>query len=137
MLFSQPKRGSDAVECRSHLRIVWKLTDNTTGSSLYPGDMQLLMPPPSRYPAQARTEHREGATVITITIGGKGEILLMKIEKSSGSDDLDQAAMNYAKTLRFQPGTVNGMPTISGIGITVIWTLDPNEGLVLEKSKAK
>jgi TonB family protein len=127
MLFSQPKRGGDAIDCRSHIRIVWKLAPNEADPNASRQDVLVFAAPQSWYPAQARAEHREGASVVAVVIGGDGALVDERIYKSSGSDDLDNAALAYVKTLRLKAATIDGKPLLSTAGVVIAWTLDPKE----------
>lgn len=133
MIYSQPKQEEVPVDCRAHLRIVWKFT----GEPEEPGTRPLeLVPPQSLYPARARAERREGAALVSVITGMDGRVMDMKILKSSGSDDLDEASMAYVKALRIQGAQIDGRNTLSNAGVVVVWTLDPKEASALAHGKS-
>lgn len=132
MLYSQPKRGDAPVDCVAHLKIVWKLNGPPPDPAAAP---QKLVPPQSLYPAGARAEHREGAALIAIAVGTDGNVREMKVIKSSGSDDLDDASMAYVKALRIRGAQIDGRYMLSGVDVIVVWTLDPKEASSLAHGK--
>lgn len=62
------------------------------------------------YPANAKREGREGSVVVAVYVDAKGKITDIKVDESSGSPDLDEGAVKYARTWKFKPGTRNGVP---------------------------
>jgi TonB family protein len=137
MLYSQPRRGNDAIDCRWHVRIVWKLTPNDASTDERPENVLAFVAPQSWYPPKARAEHREGGALIAVTIGSDGALMREFVYRSSGSDDLDNASLAYVKTLRLKPATIEGKPAVSIASIAIAWTLDPNEVPITQKPSGK
>lgn len=135
MLFTPPKRGNEAIDCSLRFRIIWKLTGDTDVAQVTQGDSRIFKPPFSWYPAQARTDHREGLAVIAVEIGADGKLMKSAVAKSSGSSDLDNASLEYVKTLQFSTISTNGRPIISGAVLFVVWTLKESDGT--DPSKVK
>ncbi|MFP5406193.1 MAG: energy transducer TonB [Gammaproteobacteria bacterium] len=65
-------------------------------------------PPP--YPKLARRLGEEGDVLLDIRVERDGRVSEVRLERSSGFDRLDQAAMDTVRTWRFQPATVDGQP---------------------------
>jgi len=59
---------------------------------------------PPKYPEEARKNHQTGLTVIKIMVGKSGKVISTQVEKSSGFDSLDEAALETAKQWEFTPG---------------------------------
>jgi protein TonB len=63
------------------------------------------------YPVQSRRLGEQGSLVLEVLIDVDGRVLDAKLVQSSGSDRLDQAALDGVKSnYRFFPGTVDGKP---------------------------
>ncbi|MGN6517183.1 MAG: energy transducer TonB [Rhizomicrobium sp.] len=121
-IYSQPKLGNQPIACSHYLRINWKL-EGQAGGGLWQSEIVVLTPPEALYPPGALAEHREGVTSMAVTLAKNGSLMKVAVMRSSGSDDLDAAAVAFAKTRSFKPGEVDGHPTGSVIGVTIPWTL--------------
>jgi protein TonB len=61
------------------------------------------------YPEASRRLSEEGTATVHVCVGAGGkQSAAPSIVQSSGKERLDQAALNYAKDQRFQPGTEDG-----------------------------
>ena len=65
-------------------------------------------PPP--YPAMARRMGEEGEVRLDVQVGPDGQVLEVRLKKSSGSRLLDQTAIETVKKWRFSPATLDGRP---------------------------
>jgi protein TonB len=65
-------------------------------------------PPP--YPAMARRLGEEGEVRLDVHVGVDGNVIEVRLKKSSGSHLLDQTAIETVKKWRFKPATVDGRP---------------------------
>jgi protein TonB len=65
-------------------------------------------PPP--YPAMARRMGEEGEVRLDVQVGADGQVLEVRLKKSSGSRLLDQTAIETVKKWRFSPATIDGRP---------------------------
>jgi len=65
-------------------------------------------PPP--YPAMARRMGEEGEVRLDVHVGTDGSVIEVRLKKSSGSQLLDQTAIDTVKKWRFKPATVDGRP---------------------------
>lgn len=62
------------------------------------------------YPAAAARLGESGKVVLSLLVGLDGRVTDSKIEKSSGSQRLDQAARQALSLCQFTPGSVDGKP---------------------------
>ncbi len=62
------------------------------------------------YPAAAARLGETGEVVLSLLVGVNGRVVDSRIEKSSGSPRLDQAARQALSLCQFTPGTVDGQP---------------------------
>ncbi|MDF3036946.1 MAG: energy transducer TonB [Paucimonas sp.] len=76
------------------------------------------------YPARALRDELEGTTIVAFLIGTDGRVADSRIEKSSGSKDLDNAAKVGLGRCKFTPGTIDGVPQESWTKVTYVWKLD-------------
>jgi len=74
------------------------------------------------YPGAARRNHESGAALVSFLIETDGTVRQPAITKSSGLEDLDDAALACVLSWRFVPATVNGSPVELGWRANVIWT---------------
>ncbi len=61
--------------------------------------------PQPDYPINARARRTQGRGVFTLVLTERGEVASIQILKSTGSQDLDNAAENALRKWRFKPGT--------------------------------
>jgi protein TonB len=57
-------------------------------------------------------------------IGIDGKVKKAKLIKSSGSPDLDDAAMSALQLCRFTPGKLDGQPAEAWTIVQYVWTLE-------------
>jgi len=76
------------------------------------------------YPAAARRANETGTVRLRFLIDVNGKVLDSKIERSSGSRRLDEAARAGLSLCRFRPGMVNGRPEQSWGSIDYVWKLE-------------
>jgi protein TonB len=65
------------------------------------------------YPDISRRNGEEGRSVVKICVNTGGKIDSVEIATSSGHPALDEAALKYAKAMRFKPATSEGKPVAS------------------------
>lgn len=68
------------------------------------------MNPPPRYPAEAVRNGWEGEVLLRITVAPDGQVSRVSIEKSSGHEILDQAALRAVRLWKGIPATQAGEP---------------------------
>jgi protein TonB len=76
------------------------------------------------YPARAAREGIAGTTMLALLVGADGRVSASRIERSSGSRDLDRAAVNALSLCRFKPATNNGVAEAGWAQLAYVWTLD-------------
>ena len=76
------------------------------------------------YPKSSQRNEEEGTTTISFLIGVDGRMVDSKIQKSSGSRDLDRAAQSAIGKCRFKPAMVNGQPEQAWVPVQYVWSLD-------------
>lgn len=62
---------------------------------------------PIEYPLEMWDQGVEGETVLRVLVDAQGRVDSVVVKQSSGHEDLDQAAVEGARELRFQPGRKN------------------------------
>lgn len=84
--------------------------------------MILAKPPP--YPLEARQLHEQGTVILKLLLSTDGQVSEVSIAMSSGSDCLDQAALNAVRKWRWKPPTRNGetVPVLSMVTIPFVLT---------------
>jgi protein TonB len=76
------------------------------------------------YPLLALIGAEQGRTGVNVSVAPDGRVLDATVASSSGSQRLDQAAVQFAKTRwRFQPATRNGQPIAASVPVEVNWVL--------------
>ena len=76
------------------------------------------------YPARAAREGAEGTVMLSLLIGPGGTVADAKIARSSGSRELDRAAISALSLCSFKPATHNGVPEQAWGQIAYVWTLE-------------
>ena len=80
--------------------------------------------PPPDYPALSRRQGEEGRVLMKVLVSAEGTAEDVQIEKSSGSDRLDNAAMSAVKRWRFIPAKKNNQPLSAYVLVPVKFSLD-------------
>lgn len=70
------------------------------------------------YPRSARRKGREGCVTLEIRVSAEGAVVDAAIVATSGFADLDQAALDAAKSARFAPATEDDIPVDGSIRLT-------------------
>jgi len=85
-----------------------------------------IRPPNLRdcYPPGVSAADVEGSATLKILVGVDGSAINANVEQSSGSPVLDSAALKCAKSMRFLPGSRNGVPT----PMPLKWTVNVKHG---------
>lgn len=76
------------------------------------------------YPVRAAREGISGTTLLALLVGSDGRVSSSRIERSSGSRDLDRAAVNALSLCRFKPASNNGVAEAGWAQLAYVWTLD-------------
>ena len=94
-------------------------------------DWSKLAPP--RYPPSLH----EGTVVMRLDVGTDGRVTRVDLERSSGFDDLDQAAMAAARGWYIEPATEAGRAVASTVRVPVEFSLDEPRTGAREENRAR
>lgn len=86
-------------------------------------DADDLYNPNQRYPRMSQTMGEQGTVMVRILIGANGLPLKAEVQKTSGFERLDQAALDFVMQSRYKPGTLDGKPTEMWMGREVKYVL--------------
>jgi TonB family protein len=84
---------------------------------------QSLHVKPSDYPKGALERAEQGQSWVHVDVSDSGQVLDVKIAKSSGSNELDNAALDAIRGARFSPAFSDHKPIQSGSDVVVAWLL--------------
>jgi len=87
----------------------------------HPAAISCRVPP---YPAEARRQGQTGTVLLGLLIDETGAVTDRRIERTSGSDALDLAALTALSSCRFSPGTVDGRPHAAWARLRYVWKLN-------------
>lgn len=76
------------------------------------------------YPAAARRANETGTVLLNFLIDVNGKVVESRVERSSGSRRLDEAAREALELCNFRPATVDGKPTRAWARIEYVWRLE-------------
>ncbi|MES2741915.1 MAG: TonB family protein [Pseudomonadota bacterium] len=76
------------------------------------------------YPKNSLRNEETGTSQLSFLIGVDGRVVESKVVKSSGSRDLDKAAVAAISKCVFKPGSVDGKPEQSWQPMAYVWTLE-------------
>ncbi len=78
---------------------------------------------PPTYPTSARHAGREGRTILLVVVTETGECKDLRIEESSGTVSLDEAAVAAVRRWRFTPAVRAGRALETTIKVPVLFRL--------------
>jgi len=84
----------------------------------------VIYAPAPAYPRDARTKSWEGTVRVKVLITAAGEVGSAMVSTSSGSNSLDQAAIDCLRTWRFRPAYRDGNPVAVWVIVPVVFKLD-------------
>jgi protein TonB len=76
------------------------------------------------YPRVSLIAEETGVTRVEFTVSPSGQLIDTKVTKSSGSRNLDRAAVSGLSRCKFNPGTQDGKPVQSTFSVEYVWKLD-------------
>jgi len=76
------------------------------------------------YPARAVRNGDSGTVVLALLIGTDGRVTSARVQKTSGSRDLDKAALNALSLCQFKPAMNNGVPEAGWGQLAFVWSLE-------------
>lgn len=93
-------------------------------------DRSKLAPP--RYPAS----RHEGKVVMRLDVGRDGRVTRVGLDRSSGFEDLDQAAMTAARRWYIEPAIEGGRAVASTVRVPVEFSLDEPQAIARRDARA-
>jgi protein TonB len=81
--------------------------------------------PPPAYPRIARRNGEQGTVMLRVHVSPEGGPTQVELERSSGSDALDSAALETVKNWRFAPARRAGEPVAAWVIVPVVFRLTP------------
>jgi protein TonB len=79
--------------------------------------------PRPAYPRQAKREGWEGTTLLRVSVQPSGKPGAVKLQKSSGHDVLDEAAIAAVEKWTFTPATQGGTPIGGSVTVPIVFRL--------------
>jgi periplasmic protein TonB len=79
--------------------------------------------PAPAYPSQSRRIGEEGRVLLRVLVSEKGDASNVEIDSGSGSERLDQAALNAVKKWRFIPAKRNNQPISAYVIVPIKFSL--------------
>lgn len=79
--------------------------------------------PVARYPIAAFRSGIEGRTLLEVDVSAAGETANVRVLESSGTRDLDRSAMEWMRTMRFEPARQGETPVIGRLSVPVDFIL--------------
>lgn len=76
------------------------------------------------YPVRAARNGETGTVTLALLVGADGRVAGSRIQSSSGSRELDKAAVAALSLCKFKPATNNGVPEQAWGQIAYVWTLE-------------
>jgi protein TonB len=76
------------------------------------------------YPARAARLGETGTVSLALLVGVDGRVASSRVQHSSGSRELDKAAVQALSLCKFKPATNGGVPEQAWAQIAYVWTLD-------------
>lgn len=86
--------------------------------------VQYLEPPAPTYPAASRRLGESGRVVIRVEIDSLGHARQAQLQRSSGFERLNEAALAAVRAARFMPYTENGTPLVVWTTVPIVFELD-------------
>ncbi|MDR7098497.1 protein TonB [Lysobacter niabensis] len=80
---------------------------------------QPISTPSPKYPAQALRNGERGTVTVSVEIGADGVPTDVGVARSSGSRQLDRAAVDAVRRWRFRPAMVDGRPTAGRVQVPI------------------
>ncbi|MES2128397.1 MAG: energy transducer TonB [Pseudomonadota bacterium] len=77
-----------------------------------------------RYPTRAARNGEQGTTLLALLVGTDGHVNGSRVQKTSGSRDLDKAAVEALSLCKFKPATEGGAPAQGWAQIAYVWKLE-------------
>lgn len=125
LIYTPAKAGGATVACLNHLRVAWRLYDDTAEEVAQRATLNYVVPARAVWPPAALADGKEGVSSVGLVMDQSGRIMQAHLVRSSGTPELDDAAIAYVKELKFKPAEINGNPASSAVVMLVIWSQQP------------
>jgi protein TonB len=79
--------------------------------------------PKPKYPDTARRDGKEGRVLLRVLVNEEGRTASVQVNRSSGVESLDQAALEAIKRWRFSPARLGDRPVESWVRIPIDFRL--------------
>lgn len=79
--------------------------------------------PAPAYPASARLRGQEGRVLLRVEVLASGDVESVALDKSSGVESLDKAALDTVRRWRFRPARKNGHPITVTVQVPIRFAL--------------
>jgi TonB family protein len=77
------------------------------------------------YPNQSVRNREEGTTTVEACVTAEGRLVDVKVARSSGFPNLDEATVTWAKTARYKPAMFNNEPfAVCGYRLDWVWQFE-------------
>lgn len=76
------------------------------------------------YPVSAARNGETGTVTLALLVGADGRVTGSRVQKTSGSRELDRAAVNALSLCQFKPAMNNGTPEAGWAQIAYVWSLE-------------
>ncbi len=76
------------------------------------------------YPARAARNGETGTVTLALLVGADGRVASSRVQQSSGSRELDKAAVSALSMCKFKPAMAGGVPEQAWAQIAYVWTLE-------------
>ena len=83
-----------------------------------------LRNPPPKYPAESRKLREEGVVLLRVAVTAEGRAGSVQLQRSSGFERLDSAALNAVRNWEFNPARVGLTPVASAVEVPVRFGLN-------------
>jgi periplasmic protein TonB len=87
-------------------------------------DATYLQNPPPRYPLVARRRGEEGTVTLRVHVRRDGVPASVRLEKTSGSSVLDNAALEAVRAWRFAPARQGGEAVDAWVLVPIVFRLE-------------
>lgn len=77
------------------------------------------------YPLKSQQRGEQGTVIVRVYVEATGEASRFELERSSGYERLDKAALRAASAMRFKPATHLGEPVASSVIVPMVFSLAP------------
>ncbi len=98
-----------------------RLSNGNGSGTVAPTNPRLLTQIAPDFPASARRRGAHGVAWVRVQVSAGGSVAAASLHRSSGSEDLDAAAVRTAKRWHFAPATAGGHPVSAAAVVKVVF----------------